>query len=180
MGKLNISQLSLDIRTLHGRFEEWSSRLSHGNTTTMASAPAEPTPEVERIRRLMNETEKELKEVRDAMLVINRDIEKEWQREGGRVSSTKRIDELKERRKRCQSKEEMLEKEMRDLQLRLEREMAGINRDQEDRRRHDDEGRRHERGATSERDRRGRTKGGRQSYNVRDAHRSSTTSSDRT
>ncbi|KAK5965296.1 hypothetical protein GCK32_002036 [Trichostrongylus colubriformis] len=61
--------------------------------------------------------------------------------------------------------------------LRLEREMAGINRDQEDRRRHDDEDRRHERGATSERDRRERTKGGRLSYNVREARRSSTTSS---
>ncbi|KAK6059459.1 hypothetical protein COOONC_02912 [Cooperia oncophora] len=95
------------------------------------------------------------------------------------------MDELKERRKRYQSRESRLEREMRDLQLRLDREMAGVNRGREDRRRRtgshtrDDEHRRRRGGsATAEHDKgRERAREGTRPDDTRDGRRSSSSSS---
>lgn len=89
MSNLNISQLSLDIRALRTRFDELGSRYPD-RYTVIVDAPVEPTLEVERIRRQMKETEKDLKTAREARLEVNRDIEKEWQKEREERSAPRR------------------------------------------------------------------------------------------
>ncbi|VDP31903.1 unnamed protein product [Heligmosomoides polygyrus] len=79
MNNLNISQLSLDIRTLHTSFDELGSRYPDRDTV-VDEAPRGP-----------------LQRQRDATLGVNRDIEKEWQNERGKISSSKRMNELKEK-----------------------------------------------------------------------------------
>ncbi|VDP29232.1 unnamed protein product [Heligmosomoides polygyrus] len=128
----------------------------------------------------MNEIEKELKVARDVTLGMNRDIE-EWQEERGKIGSPKRVDELKEKRARCQSRESRLEQEMRNLQLRLDREMSGMSREHEVRRRQKTrsqvERRRRHVSSDQDRSRRRRSEENRRGDNVR---RSPATSRDRT
>ncbi|KAK5974928.1 hypothetical protein GCK32_008251 [Trichostrongylus colubriformis] len=95
------------------------------DTTT---APAEPSPELERIRRQIRETEKELNAAREATLKANRSIEKEREGNQGRASSSKTMDRLKDWRRSCQARESRLEREMRDLETRLEREIRRQDR----------------------------------------------------
>ncbi|KAK6026868.1 hypothetical protein OSTOST_07146 [Ostertagia ostertagi] len=104
--------------------------------TSRTITPAEPSSELDRILRQMDETEKELHSVRKETFEINLLIEKTWQKD----RSTDAIDHLKVKRRRLQSKESRLEEEMRDLEMRLERERNGKHRNTEEKvrsRRHD-------------------------------------------
>ncbi|KAK6032384.1 hypothetical protein OSTOST_01436 [Ostertagia ostertagi] len=132
---INLKQLSDDIKGLCERFDELNLRLPSVDTSKTI-APAEPSSELERIVRQMDETKKELHSVRKETFEINLLIEKTWQKD----RSTDAIDHLKVKRRRLQSKESRLEEEMRDLEMRLERERNGKHRNTEEKvrsRRHD-------------------------------------------
>ncbi|KAK6018122.1 zinc knuckle [Ostertagia ostertagi] len=118
----SVNKLAFDIRYIHESFEELNSRLSNTNT-----GPAEPSSELDRIRHQMRETERELNAARDATRETDQSIEKELT-DKGRVGSSRTMEELKDRRRSCQSRESRLEREMRDLQARLERETRRRNR----------------------------------------------------
>ncbi|KAK5971506.1 hypothetical protein GCK32_018151, partial [Trichostrongylus colubriformis] len=120
-----INKLAFDIRYIHERFEEMGMRNSGVDTTT---APVEPCPELERIRRQISETEKELNAAREATLKANRSIEKEREDNQGRASSSKTMDRLRDWRRSCQARESRLQREMRDLETRLEREIRRQDR----------------------------------------------------
>ncbi|PIO77829.1 hypothetical protein TELCIR_00008 [Teladorsagia circumcincta] len=124
---INLAQLSDDIKGLCERFDELSLRLPNIDTSR-TTTPAEPSSELDRILRQMDETEKELHGVRKETFEINLLIEKTWQKD----RSTDAIDHLKVKRRRLQSKESRLEEEMRDLELRLEREKNGKHRNAEE------------------------------------------------
>ncbi|KAK5968142.1 hypothetical protein GCK32_013453, partial [Trichostrongylus colubriformis] len=123
---LNASQLSSDIRNFHERFNEFISRASDIDARRTPS-PMEPSPELSRIRRQMEETEKELQAVRRETLDVNHSIERAWRKDRGMAA----VDDLKEKRQRLQSKESRLQQEMRDLQGRLEREIGGRPREED-------------------------------------------------
>ncbi|KAK6020115.1 zinc knuckle [Ostertagia ostertagi] len=124
---INLKQLSDDIKGLCERFDELNLRLPSVDTSRTI-APAEPSSELDRILRQMDETEKELHSVRKETFEINLLIEKTWQKD----RSTDAIDHLKVKRRRLQSKESRLEEEMRDLEMRLEREKNGKHRNSEE------------------------------------------------
>ncbi|KAK6017595.1 zinc knuckle [Ostertagia ostertagi] len=125
---LNIPQLFTDVSALCTLSEMSSTNVIGRNARS--SAPVEPSPEMERILHQMGETERELREARDALLEVNNSIEKERQEGKGRVGSARLIDDLKERRTRLQAREDRVEREMRDLERRLERVKAVSSRQQ--------------------------------------------------
>ncbi|KAK6743254.1 hypothetical protein RB195_010485 [Necator americanus] len=59
LSALNVSQLSFDIRGLHERFDEIISPESATDTVT-TNTPAEPSPDLNRIRGQMDKTEREI------------------------------------------------------------------------------------------------------------------------
>ncbi|KAK6031473.1 hypothetical protein OSTOST_02377, partial [Ostertagia ostertagi] len=114
---LNLPQLQRDMNELMASLKEL-------NSQNVVDVNSQPASEMERILRQMGETERELKEVRDAMLEVNQSIERERRECKGRSGSTRTIDDLKQRRSRLQAREDRVEREMRDLERRLEREEA--------------------------------------------------------
>uniref|UniRef100_A0A7I4YVX8 Cytospin-A n=1 Tax=Haemonchus contortus TaxID=6289 RepID=A0A7I4YVX8_HAECO len=119
---------ALNLPQLHRDMDEMKSSLKELNSQNVVDedpqprAAREPSPEMERILRQMSKTERELKEVRDAMLEVNQSIEREREECKGKSGSTRTIDDLKQRRSRLQAMEDRVEREMQDLERRLERE----------------------------------------------------------
>uniref|UniRef100_A0A7I4YVF3 Shootin-1 n=1 Tax=Haemonchus contortus TaxID=6289 RepID=A0A7I4YVF3_HAECO len=119
---------ALNLSQLHRDMDELKTSLKEPNTQNVVDedpqprAAREPSPEMERILRQMGETERELKEVRDAMLEVNQSIEREREECKGKSGSTRTIDDLKQRRSRLQAREDRVEREMQDLERQLERE----------------------------------------------------------
>ncbi|KAK5986767.1 hypothetical protein GCK32_008138 [Trichostrongylus colubriformis] len=67
---MNLAQLSDDIKGLCERFDDLSLRLPRIDTSRNVT-PVEPSPELDRIRRQIEETEKELQGVRKEAVEIN-------------------------------------------------------------------------------------------------------------
>uniref|UniRef100_A0A7I4YCT7 Pre-mRNA-splicing factor CWC25 n=1 Tax=Haemonchus contortus TaxID=6289 RepID=A0A7I4YCT7_HAECO len=118
---LNLPQLHKDTDELKTSLEELNSQ-NVVDEDPQPRAAREPSPEMERILRQMSKTERELKEVRDAMLEVNQSIEREREECKEKSGSTRTIDDLKQRRSRLQAREDRVEREMQDLERRLERE----------------------------------------------------------
>ncbi|KAK6031867.1 hypothetical protein OSTOST_01970 [Ostertagia ostertagi] len=89
---INLEQLLDGIKGLCERFDEFSPRLPSIDTSRTIT-PAEPSSELDRILRQMDETEKELHSVRKETIEINLLIEKTWQKD----RSTDAIDHLKDK-----------------------------------------------------------------------------------
>ncbi|KAK5969959.1 hypothetical protein GCK32_021272 [Trichostrongylus colubriformis] len=120
---MNLAQLSDDIKGLCERFGDFSLHLPRIDISRNVT-PVEPSPELDRIRRQIDETEKELQRVRKKAVEVNLLIEKTWQKD--RHSDA--IDDLNVKRRRLQWKETRLKEEMRDLERRLKREKNGKHR----------------------------------------------------
>ncbi|PIO75223.1 hypothetical protein TELCIR_02745 [Teladorsagia circumcincta] len=118
---LNLPQLQIDMDELKASLKELNSQ-NVVDVDPQPCAAREPSPKMERILRQMGETERELKEVRDAMVEVNQSIERELRECKGESGSTRMIDDSKQRRSRLQAREDRVEREMRDLERRLERE----------------------------------------------------------
>ncbi|KAK6049323.1 hypothetical protein COOONC_13172, partial [Cooperia oncophora] len=131
--------LQEDIRDLKAKVEAMNmSQLLEGidelngvDRDQQSLALVEPSPELERIQRQIDETNRELKGIRDSMVEVNNSIERERREGKGRTGSARAIDDLKQRRSRLQAKEDRVEREMRDLEHRLERAWAREERGRE-------------------------------------------------
>ncbi|XGW13493.1 hypothetical protein V3C99_000091 [Haemonchus contortus] len=88
---LNLPQLHKDMDELKTSLKELNSQ-NVVDEDPQPRAAREPSPEMERILRQMSKTERELKEVRDAMLEVNQSIEREREECKGKSGSTRTID----------------------------------------------------------------------------------------
>ncbi|KAK6060602.1 hypothetical protein COOONC_01735 [Cooperia oncophora] len=106
LSPMNTTQLSLDVKGLCEQFEELKLRLSsidvarittrteqpsHDDTARTTASMEQPRSELDRIRRQLVETEKELQTIRNETHEVNALIEKERQRD----RSTAALDDLK-------------------------------------------------------------------------------------
>ncbi|KAK6059663.1 hypothetical protein COOONC_02706 [Cooperia oncophora] len=111
LSPMNTTQLSLDVKSLCEQFEELKLRLSsidvarittrteqpsHDDTARTTARMEQPRSELDRIRRQLVETEKELQTIRNETHEVNALIEKERQRD----RSTAALDDLKVKRRR--------------------------------------------------------------------------------
>ncbi|EYC37555.1 hypothetical protein Y032_0781g2312 [Ancylostoma ceylanicum] len=97
---LDISKISFEMNSLHERFDELNSRLSVSNMSASTRPPAEPDPEVERIQRQLEASERELRTIRNETLDVNQCIERKWQGNTRNGGPTRTLEDLKERRRK--------------------------------------------------------------------------------
>ncbi|KAK6062153.1 hypothetical protein COOONC_00180 [Cooperia oncophora] len=126
---MNMSQLLEGIGELQTQIEELNPR-NGVDRDQQSLALVSPLPNWRGLRQF-DETNRELKGIRESMVEVNNSIERERREGKGKTGLARAIDDLKQRRSRMQAKEDRAEREMRDLEHRLERARAREERGRE-------------------------------------------------